>query len=145
MKAIKTKFQADLNKLLKKLTTKEMCEVIAKADILKKEDGTAPTPREIYEHSPAGELHMIFEWFVVAKMVLANDNYNWRNTMKDKDKYRDGEIDRLIKKWSGRLSTLTAIKHTNGMAWRIMREMLKDLDQLRNKPNKLSNSPSKTL
>jgi len=54
-----------------KLTMKDMCETIEKAGILEKKDGTAPTAKEIFEYSSTGELFMIFEWYAIAKKILA--------------------------------------------------------------------------
>ena len=52
------------------MTGKEMCELIVKADFLRKEDGTPPTAEEIWNYSPTGELLMVFEWYQTAKRIL---------------------------------------------------------------------------
>lgn len=61
----------DADVIQNEISIKEMCETIAKADILKKKDGTKPTPHEIFEYSPTGELFWIFVWYTQAKAVLA--------------------------------------------------------------------------
>ena len=53
------------------ITMKQMCETIVRAGILKKEDGSAPTPLEIFNYSPTGELSQVFLWYNQAKAVLA--------------------------------------------------------------------------
>lgn len=52
------------------MTMKEMCELIARADFLRKDDGTAPTAEEIFNYSPSGELFMVFAWYEKAKCIL---------------------------------------------------------------------------
>ena len=53
------------------ITFLDMCKVIVKSGILRKQDGTPPTAEEIWNYSPNGELFMIFEWYKVAKKVLS--------------------------------------------------------------------------
>jgi hypothetical protein len=48
------------------MTIKEMCEVIERAEILQRTDGTRPTAREIFNYSRTGELAMIWEWYNIA-------------------------------------------------------------------------------
>jgi len=52
------------------MTGKEVCELIVKADFLRKPDGTAPTADEIWESSPTGELYQVFQWFEQAKLII---------------------------------------------------------------------------
>lgn len=51
-------------------TMKEMCELIVKADIIRKKDGNKFKPEEVYEYSPTGELSMIFDWYNIAKIKM---------------------------------------------------------------------------
>lgn len=52
-------------------TMKEMCEIIAKSKVLKKDDNTYPTSIEIFNYSRTGELFMIWEWYGVAKLKMS--------------------------------------------------------------------------
>lgn len=47
-----------------------MCEKIARANFLRKKDGTAPTPEEIFNYSPTGELASIWGWYRTARLLL---------------------------------------------------------------------------
>lgn len=51
-------------------TGREMCEKIVEAGILVKPDGSNPTPKEVWEYSPNGELFMVFKWYQMALSVL---------------------------------------------------------------------------
>ena len=55
------------------MTMKEMCEYISKSGLLRHEDGSIPTPIEIFNYSPTGELFMIFEWYIKAKAAEENE------------------------------------------------------------------------
>jgi hypothetical protein len=48
-----------------------MCETIVEADILRSKDGETPTAEDIFNYSPGGELFMVFQWYELAKGVLA--------------------------------------------------------------------------
>ena len=54
------------------ITFLDMCKVIVKSGILRKQDGTPPTAEEIWNYSPNGELFMIFEWYAAAEKVLSD-------------------------------------------------------------------------
>lgn len=49
-----------------KLTMRQMCEHIVKADILKDQHGIKPTAKEIFNYSPTGELSEIWIWYNIA-------------------------------------------------------------------------------
>ncbi len=63
------------------VTGKEMCEVIVKSELLKKQDGLPPSPEEIWNYSTIGELYKVFEWYEQAKNILKSKSL--------KDKGRD--------------------------------------------------------
>jgi hypothetical protein len=48
-----------------------MCDVIVRADILRKKDGSKLTAEEIFNYSPTGELYEIFSWYEYAQKVIA--------------------------------------------------------------------------
>ena len=50
---------------VRKLSGKEMCEVIARNNIMVHENGTPWTPQEYWEYSPRGELDMVFVWYAM--------------------------------------------------------------------------------
>jgi len=54
------------------MTMQDLCEVIAKANVLEKADGTPLTAREVFDYSPTGELSDIFFWYPVAVGILAD-------------------------------------------------------------------------
>lgn len=54
-----------------RVTGKEMCETIVKADFLRNEDGTALTAEEIWNSDPHGELWHVFALYEIAKEFLA--------------------------------------------------------------------------
>ena len=49
-------------------TFKEMCEYIAAAQFLRKDEHYL-TSEEIFNYSPTGELYMLFEWYCIAVKV----------------------------------------------------------------------------
>lgn len=53
------------------MTYKEMCETIVEADLLRLRGGGRPTWKQVFCYSPTGELHMIHEWFALAKAMLS--------------------------------------------------------------------------
>lgn len=46
-----------------------MCEFISESGLLHCENGSIPTPMEIFNYSPTGELFMIFEWYNMIKIA----------------------------------------------------------------------------
>lgn len=48
------------------ITMKQMCEAIVEADFLRFKDGRKPTPEEVFNYSPSGELYQVFAWYDVA-------------------------------------------------------------------------------
>jgi len=52
--------------IIEKMTAKEMCEHIERADILIGNDGTKPTAIEIFNYSSTGELFMLQVWYEMA-------------------------------------------------------------------------------
>jgi len=53
------------------ITWFDICRLISKAEVARRKDGGGfPTPAEIWENSPTGELFMLWEWFPVAANKL---------------------------------------------------------------------------
>ena len=53
-------------------TGKEMCETIVRSGIVKKPDGSAYTPEEIWHSSPTGELAHVFVLYEMALSALGD-------------------------------------------------------------------------
>lgn len=62
------------------VTLKGMCEEIAALNLLRKPDGTALTPEEVFNYGPTGELYMVFEWYELVLAVKCAKS-NLRNTL----------------------------------------------------------------
>ncbi len=63
----------------KSITMKDMCETIVESGLLRYENGSPPTAKEIFNYSFAGELSMVFEWYKEADMrlnIIKTDNPN---------------------------------------------------------------------
>jgi len=54
-------------------TFKEVCEVIAESNILSNKEGINPTPEQVFDYSPTGELFMLWEWYEIAVQVIEHD------------------------------------------------------------------------
>lgn len=63
-----------------RVTMKQMCEHIVKAEMLyKRSSDDLLTAEEIYNYSPTGELFMVFQWYRMACNILgytASQNQN---------------------------------------------------------------------
>ena len=48
------------------MTGKEMCDFIAKHNIMEHDDGTPFTAEDYWNYSPTGELAMVYVWYEMA-------------------------------------------------------------------------------
>jgi hypothetical protein len=63
-----------------------MCELIVRAGIVRKPDGSAYTADEIWNLSPQGELTHVFGWYEAARKKLGMKSSAYRDALPDPTK-----------------------------------------------------------
>ncbi len=75
MEAYKCMTKEKVGLIIDRVRGNTVGEIIVKADILRKVDGSAPTAGEIFNYSSSGELSELFTWYPIALCSLYVNNF----------------------------------------------------------------------